>query len=65
MQTIELILEKIAGKKTTIFSILQSIVVYLLATGTISNEVGVLLTSILTALAGGSNYASYKLGKAK
>lgn len=62
METLEKILNLIAGKKATIFSIAQSLIVYLVAINAISNEMAVLLTSIITALAGGANYAGYKLG---
>lgn len=65
MNTIETILNLLQGKKTVIFSIAQSITVYLVATGLISTDLSVLITSIITALAGGANYAGYKIGQAK
>lgn len=59
----EKLINYLSGKKSTIFSIAQSIVVYLVATGQIDNDTAVLVTSVITALAGGTNYAEYRVGK--
>lgn len=61
----EQILEKLAGKKSTIIAIIALIITFCLNEKIISENVAYLLNGILAILAGGANYAGYKLGKSK
>jgi hypothetical protein len=59
------ILSWLDGKKSTILSILALVIVFLMQNGTISNNVGLLLQSILSVLTGGAIVATNKLGIGK
>lgn len=63
MKTLKKILEKLAGKKATIFAVIALIITFLLNEQIISENVAYLLNSILVLLGGTVNYASYKLNK--
>jgi hypothetical protein len=50
------------GKKSVIMSILALVVVYLMQSGVISDNLGLLIQSILSVLTGGAVVATKKLG---
>lgn len=61
----EQILEKLAGKKSTIIAIAALIITFCLNEKIISENIAYLLNGILAILAGTANYATYKLGKSR
>jgi len=61
----EKLLLLIQGRKTTIFAVLQAIIVYLLANGLLQPNLAELLTTIMVLLAGGANYGTKRIMQKK
>ena len=61
MQPLLAILDYLEGKKTVILAILAPIIAYAVAIHGISPELGALLQTIISVLAGGAAYGTVKL----